>query len=58
MQVQSLGWENPLEKGMITHSSTLAWSIPWTEEPGGLQFRTAKSRTQLKQLSTHKVTIK
>ena len=31
------GWEDPLEKGMPTHSSILAWSIPWTEEPGGLQ---------------------
>ena len=34
--VQSLGWEDPLEKGMATHSSILAWRIPWTEEPGGL----------------------
>ena len=34
--VQSLGWEDPLEKGMATHSSILAWEIPWTEEPGGL----------------------
>ena len=34
MQVQSLGWEDPLEKEMATHSSTLAWKIPWTEEPG------------------------
>ena len=31
------GWEDPLEEGMATHSSTLAWRIPWTEEPGGLQ---------------------
>ena len=37
MQVQSLGWEDPLEEGMSTHSSILAWKIPWTEEPGGLQ---------------------
>ena len=37
MQVPPLGWEDPLEKGMATHSSILAWSIPWTEEPGGLQ---------------------
>ena len=37
MQVQSLGWENPLEKETVTHSSILAWRIPWTEEPGGLQ---------------------
>ena len=36
MQVQSLGWEDPLKKGMATHSSILAWRIPWTEEPGGL----------------------
>ena len=35
--VQSLGWEDPLEKRMATHSSILAWEIPWTEEPGGLQ---------------------
>ena len=35
--VQSLGQEDPLEKEMATHSSTLAWRIPWTEEPGGLQ---------------------
>ena len=37
MQVQSLGWEDPLEKGMATHSRILAWRIPWTEKPGGLQ---------------------
>ena len=36
-QVQSLGWEDTLEKGMAIHSSILAWRIPWTEEPGGLQ---------------------
>ena len=36
-QVQSLGWEDPLEKEMATHSSILAWRIPWTEEPGELQ---------------------
>ena len=35
--VRSLGREDPLQKAMATHSSTLAWSIPWTEEPGGLQ---------------------
>ena len=37
MQVQSVGWEDPLEDGMATQSSILAWEIPWTEEPGGLQ---------------------
>ena len=36
-QVQSLSQEDPLEKGMATHSSILAWRIPWTEKPGGLQ---------------------
>ena len=36
-RVQSLGWEDPLEKEMAIHSSTLAWKIPWTEEPGRLQ---------------------
>ena len=36
-QVWSLGWEDPLEKGMTTHSSILAWRISWTEETGGLQ---------------------
>ena len=37
MQFRSLGWEDPLEEGMATHSSILAWRIPWTEEPGWLQ---------------------
>ena len=37
MWVRSLDWEDPLEKEMATHSSILAWEIPWTEEPGGLQ---------------------
>ena len=36
--VRSLGQEDPFEKGMTTHSSILAWRIPWTEQPGGLQF--------------------
>ena len=36
-QVQSLCWEDPLEKGMATHSSIPAWRTPWTEKPGGLQ---------------------
>ena len=36
-QVPSLGWEDPLEEGVATHSSILAWRIPWTEEPGRLQ---------------------
>ena len=37
--VQTLGWEDPMEKGMATQSSILAWRIPWTEEPGRLQFK-------------------
>ena len=46
--VQSLGWEDVLKKEMATHSSILAWEIPWTEEPGGLQSRRfQKSLTQL-----------
>ena len=36
-QVQSLGWEDPLEEGMASHFRILAWRIPWTEKPGGLQ---------------------
>ena len=47
-QGQSLGQEDPLEKGMATHSSILAWTIPWTEEPGGLQsIGSQKSWTRL-----------
>ena len=38
MRVSSLGWEDPLEEGVTTHSSILAWRIPWTEKPDGLQF--------------------
>ena len=46
--VQSLGWGDPLEKGMATHSSLLAWGIPWTVEPGKLPVHgIAKSQTQL-----------
>ena len=41
-QVQSLGWEDPLEKGMATHSTILAWEIPWTEKPGGYSARDHK----------------
>ena len=37
--IQSLRWEDPLEEGMATHSGILAWKIPWTEEPGGLQSK-------------------
>ena len=44
--VVALGQEDPLKKGMATHSSILAWRIPWTEEPGGLQTTGSQSRTQ------------
>ena len=46
-QVQSLGWEDPLEKETATHSSILAWRIPWREEPVGLQSTGSQSRTRL-----------
>ena len=44
--VQSLSWKDPQEKGMATHSSILAWEIPWTEEPGGLQSMGPQSQTR------------
>ena len=44
-QVQSLGREDPLEKGMTPHSSILAWRVPWSEESGGLQSMGSQSRT-------------
>ena len=43
-QVQSLGWEDPLEKGMATHSSILTWRIPLSEDPGGLQSMVLQSQ--------------
>ena len=49
-QVQYLGWEDPLEKEMATHSSTLAWRIPWMEEPG-TSYGVAKSRTRLRDIT-------
>ena len=45
-QVLSLGGEDPLEKGMATHSSTVAWEMPWTEEPGRLQSMGSQSWTR------------
>ena len=47
MQVPSLDWKDALEKEMATHSSVLAWKIPWTEETGWLQSMGSQSRTQL-----------
>ena len=51
--VQSLGWEDPLEKEMATHSSIFAWMIPWTEEPGRLQSIGSQSQDPTKQLNFH-----
>ena len=45
--IRSLGWEDPLEKEMATHSSILDWRIPWTEEPGGLRSMGSQSWTRL-----------
>ena len=53
MQVQSLSWEDPLDEGKATHSSILAWSIPWTGVWWATVHGVAKSWTRLKQLSTH-----
>ena len=52
MRVPFLGWEDPLEKEMATHSSVLAWRIPWTEEPGGLQSMRLQELDMTEQLST------
>ena len=55
--VQSLGLEDALEEGMATLSSILAWRIPWTEEPGGLQSIGSQSQTRLKPFSAHTHTL-
>ena len=53
---RSLGWKDPLKEGMATHSSILAWRIPWTEEPDGPRsMGVAKSQTKLKRLSIAKI---
>ena len=51
--VQFLGWEGPLEKEMANHSSILAWKIPWTEEPGGLQSMGCKDLDVTEHTRTH-----
>ena len=56
-RVQSLGWEDPLEKEMATHSSILAWRIPWTEEPGGLQSTGSQSRTRLSEFTHYVIAL-
>ena len=50
---RSLGWGDPLEEGMAAHASVLAWRIPWTEEPGGLQPMGSQSRTRLSDFRFH-----
>ena len=52
-RVQSLGWDDPLEEGMVTHCSVLAWRIPRTEEPGGLQSTGLQSQTRVSDYLTH-----
>ena len=52
-QVRSLGWEDPLEKEMATHSSILAQRIPWMEEPGGLQFMGLQESDKTERLHFH-----
>ena len=51
--VQSLGWEDSLEEGMAAHSSMIAWRIPWTKEPGGLQSMGSQSQTGLSDEAQH-----
>ena len=53
MQVQSLVWKDPLEKEMASHSSILAWRIPWTEEPGGLQSVGSHERSDATEATEH-----
>ena len=50
--VRSLGWEDPLEKGMATHSSILVWEIPWIEEPGGSVHGVLKELEMTERLTT------
>ena len=51
-RVRALGWEDPLEKEMAIHSSTIAWKIPWTEKPGRLQSVGSQSQTRLSNYTT------
>ena len=55
--VRSLNWEDPLEKGMASHSSILAWRIPWTEEPGGLQSTGSQELDTTEQLTLSPFTL-
>ena len=51
MWTQSMSWEDPLEEETATHSGILAWKIPWTEEPGGLQSKGLRSQDMTERLS-------
>ena len=55
---RSLGWEDPLEKGMATHTSILAWRIPWTEEPGRLQSMGCKESDKMEGLTLMVIRIR
>ena len=55
-KVRSLGWEDPLEEGMTSHSSILAWRIPWTEEPGGLQSPGGCKELDMTEVAEHPCT--
>ena len=55
--VRSLGWEDPLEKGIAIHFSILVWRIPWTEEPGGLHFHFTFKFTQNTKISLYNLVI-
>ena len=57
-RVQSLGQEDPLEKEMAIHSSTIAWKISWTEEPGRLQFMGLQSQTRLSDFTLLQQTVR
>ena len=57
-QVRFLSQEDPLQKGMATHSSILAWRIPWTKEPGRLQSMGCKELDMTEQLSAHTLKVK
>ena len=57
-RLQSLGWEDPLEKEMATHSSTHAWKIPWMEKPGGLQSTGLQRVGSTERLHFHFLSIK
>ena len=56
-QVQSLGWEDPLEKGMTTHSNVLAWRIPWTQEPGRLWSMGSQRVSDMTEATEHACSV-